>query len=155
MDATLSLRLPKEGPLAVSAYGYERDDSFRIIIPFVDWRVAAPLQCPALGGLDDRTTLATTAKLHYENDRRVRPPVIPRVHLSRNAVGCIQADWGIANFTFRMTLLSGVAPRQSLILEHARPCIAAAGPDWEFSSDLQVIEAERLWLWDETGTLYS
>lgn len=49
---------------------------------------------------------------------------------------------GIVNFTFRMTLLSGTAPHQSLVLKHARPYIAAGGPEWEFSTHRQVCSVE-------------
>ncbi|ORX97306.1 hypothetical protein K493DRAFT_329473 [Basidiobolus meristosporus CBS 931.73] len=60
---------------------------------------------------------------------------------------------GIVNFTFRATLTSGSAPYTSLILKHARPYIAFGGPEWEFTTERQDVEAELLSLWGDSGAL--
>ncbi|KAK2594724.1 hypothetical protein QQS21_007574 [Conoideocrella luteorostrata] len=61
---------------------------------------------------------------------------------------------GVVNFTFRATLVSGSAPYESLIIKHARPYIAAGGPEWAFTTQRQTVEAELLSLWDADGALF-
>ncbi|KAJ3480049.1 hypothetical protein NLG97_g8159 [Lecanicillium saksenae] len=61
---------------------------------------------------------------------------------------------GLVNSTNRATKLSGDAGPASLILKHAHPYVETAGPELQFSTQRQAVEAAILQLWDQDGLLF-